>query len=113
MFLREWNPFTAYKDGLEALYDGNETLDLGIKMGLTTGLMQDWEQQLSSDENLLTKLLDKVDATGVAKYQFNWLINQITLTQLSSAHDGITGALWWTYINNGVLITYLIFVVLY
>ena len=62
----EWRPIKAYKEGLEAIQSSHPQIELGVKNGLTIGLMQDWmEDILKNNDTVFGKAMDKIGLKSV------------------------------------------------
>ena len=64
---KRWNEMSirqAYRSGLEAIKSENPIVTLGVKNGLTLGLMQDWDEDLLKEESGIDCMMNKM---GVVK----------------------------------------------
>jgi len=60
----ELSPRQAYRQGLESIEQENPIVELGIKNGLTLGVMQDWNEELVRQKGVIRNFLDKNKVTG-------------------------------------------------
>jgi len=66
--LKDANVFTAYKRGLESFYQKIPEVERLIRNGLTTGRIQEWDEDAIKHKTYVGKLLDKNNvAVGVRK----------------------------------------------
>ncbi len=61
------NPFAAYKEGLNMISGMNPTIKLGVKNGLTFGLVQDWDAKLLREKTWIGSVLNRQDVTKSVK----------------------------------------------
>jgi hypothetical protein len=57
---REMNIFKAHKEGKRAIQNLQPEILLGVRNGLTLGVLQDWDEQLVLEPTFLDKWMDKV-----------------------------------------------------
>ena len=69
----EMNVIKAYKDGLKSIEDMNPELMMGVRAGLTLGIMQDWSEQLLNEKTIFGKMLDKNKYSKAIKDKINEL----------------------------------------
>jgi N12 class adenine-specific DNA methylase len=68
----EWRPIKAYREGMQAIKDLSPEIELGVRNGLTIGLMQDWQEDiLNTTDTIFGRTMDKFKVSKAIKEKIN------------------------------------------